>query len=194
MLSRSVVVADGSPAVRARLRTLLAAADGLELVGEAATGAEVTREVLRHRPDVLVIDLRLGVFTAPDTATLAFTEFAGDLSIVAAIRSGVRGHLLKSASGEQIVRAIRGVAAGAAVFDTAIADRVLALLTDRESLMAHYLTARQREVFDLLTTGLPDTTIARRLGLSPKTVRNHVSAILVKLDVRDRAEAIRAYA
>nr|WP_218952251.1 response regulator transcription factor [Amycolatopsis anabasis] len=198
----SVMLVDDHPVVRGGLRALLSSVGGIHVVAEATTGAEALREAVTHRPDVILMDLQLpdlnGIAvtrqvlkSAPGTAVLVLTMFEDDESVVAAMRAGARGYLLKGASQDDIVRAVHGVARGAAIFGQNIAHRVIGLLAEPQRLEAFpELTTREREVLDLIAAGLGNASIAQRLHLSPKTVSNHISAIFVKLRVADRAEAV----
>jgi DNA-binding NarL/FixJ family response regulator len=199
-----VVVADDHPVVRAGLRALFATADGLAVVAESATGRDAVREALLHRPDVLVTDLRPAcpdslavirdvVRSVAGVGVLVFTMVDDDRSLAAAIRAGARGYVIKSAPQEDVLRAIRGVAAGGAVFGSRIADRLADLVSGsagRPPVPFPELTAREREVLDLIAAGASNSAIARHLQLAPKTVGNHVSAIFAKLQVTGRAEVI----
>jgi DNA-binding NarL/FixJ family response regulator len=198
----TVVLADSQPAARSGLRTLLAAVDGIDVVAEAATGRDAIRETLLRRPTVLLLDLQLdepdGITAvthvrraAPDTAVLAVTTRRDDHTVLAAIRAGVHGYLHKEADRHSIVRAIHAVAAGEAIFDRTIADRVIELLINPPPRTPFPdLTPREREVLDLIAAGLPNPAIARRLHLARKTVSNNISAIVAKLQVRDRAQLV----
>jgi DNA-binding NarL/FixJ family response regulator len=200
----TVVLADSHPVIRSGLRAFLGPVDGIVVVAEAATGREAIRQSLSRLPSVLVVDLCLGDISgvtvisevlraAPDIGVLVFTTCTDSDSVCSAIRAGARGYLLKSAQQDEMARAIRGVAAGAAVFGPAIAGKVAELLptsTTRAEYPFPDLTAREREVLDLLAAGVRNAAIAGQLRLAPKTVSNHISAILAKLRVADRAEAI----
>ncbi|SDZ35821.1 DNA-binding response regulator, NarL/FixJ family, contains REC and HTH domains [Amycolatopsis xylanica] len=200
-MGATVVVADGHAGARDALRELLSSAEDITVVAEAGTSAAAERLLARHRPDVLLVDPRMcgpaGLSTLAKTAgaaaILVFTTLDDDGSVLAAIRAGARGYLGKNASGEQVVRVIRGLAAGQALFDAHVACRVTTLLCGDRRPPTHRLTTRQREIFDLVVLGIPDTAIARRLRLSPKTVRNHVSAILTQLNAASRAHAVEWY-
>jgi DNA-binding NarL/FixJ family response regulator len=192
-----VAVASGEPVVRMGLRVLC---EDFDVVAEAATAREAVREVLLHRPDVLVLDLPDGDVvlaelrrSAPDVAVLALTAALADDCLRAALRAGIRGHLHKDASREEIVRAVQGVAAGEMIFSRAAADRLLALVARPLAAVPEPfpgLTGREREVLNLVAAGLSNQLIARQLRLSPKTVSNHLSAIFTKLRTGSRAEAI----
>ncbi|SDX84144.1 DNA-binding response regulator, NarL/FixJ family, contains REC and HTH domains [Amycolatopsis xylanica] len=177
-------------------------ADGIRVVANAATHRETVELTRAHRPDVLLIDLHrpeLGGLTltreirnsAPATAILVVTTRQEAELVVAAMRAGAMGYLLEDATPDDIARAIRGVAAGAAVFGQAIANQVLSLLRAPKPLPPFpQLSSREHEVLELVAVGLGNTAIARRLDLAPKTVRNHVSSILAKLGAVDRARVI----
>jgi DNA-binding NarL/FixJ family response regulator len=198
----TVVLADDHPVVRSGLRALLSSVDGITVVAEATTGREAVDETVKHRPDVLLVDLQMpdlnGIAatrevlqSAPEVAVLVLTMFHDDESVVSAMRAGARGYILKGAGQEDIVRAVRGVAAGEAIFGQNVAHRVLDLLaTPRTAEPFPDLTVREREVLDLVAAGLGNAVIARQLHLAPKTVSNHISAIFAKLRVVDRAAAI----
>jgi DNA-binding NarL/FixJ family response regulator len=199
-----VLVADGQPVVRDGLRALFGSVEGISVVAEATGAADVLREVQLHRPDVLVLDLelpgpdRIAVCrqvqrSAPETRVLIFTRFAEASSVAAAMRAGARGYLLKRAGGADVLRAVRSVAAGEVIFGAEVADSVTELFfgpSSRSRAPFPELTARERQVLELIASGLPNSAIARRLDLATKTVSNHISAVLAKLRVADRAAAI----
>jgi DNA-binding NarL/FixJ family response regulator len=141
-------------------------------------GIEATRRIVNDHPVIKV---------------LVLTLFEDDDSVFLALRAGARGYVLKDADDEDVLRAIRAVGRGEAIFSPAIATRVLAYFAaprPRELQVFPTLTDREREILNLIAHGLPNPAIARELGLSPKTVGNHVSNIFGKLQVADRAEAI----
>jgi len=198
-----VVLADDHPVVRDGLSALLSSVPGIEVVGVAATGREAVRAAVLDRPDVLVLDLQMpdldGVGaareirrSAPSVAVLMLTMFDDDDSVFAAMRAGARGYLLKGASQQEIIRAIHAVAAGEAIFGPGVARRVLEQLSGPTTPDEPFpeLTRRERQVLELLVTGLSSTTIGQQLGLATKTVANHTSAVFAKLQVHDRADAI----
>jgi len=197
-----VAIADDHAVVREGLRSLLAAVPGLELVSSVGTAREATRAAVTERPDVLVLDINMpdgsGIDVAgelarvaPDVHILMLTMFDDDDSVFAAMRAGAMGYVLKGADPEDIVRAIHAVAAGNAILGPGVASRTLAYMSARRDEPAFpTLTAREREVLDLIATGLGNAGIAARLGVSPNTVGNHVTSIFSKLHVASRAEAI----
>ncbi len=154
--------------------------------------------------DVVLMDLHLGddsgiettralVRARPGLAVLVITMDEDDESVVAAMRAGARGYLLKSASPAEVERGIRAVANGEAILGPSVAGRAMATLTSgRTAVRVPFpeLSDREREVLDLVARGFDNATIARRMVLSPKTVRNHVSNVLTKLAIPDRAAAI----
>lgn len=199
-----VVLADDHPVVRDGLSALLSSVPGIEVVGTAATGREAVRAAVTQRPDVLVLDVQMpeldGVAaareiarTAPAVAVLMLTMFDDDDSVFAAMRAGARGYVLKGATQGEIVRAIHAVAAGEAIFGPGVARRVLGQLAGTAVPADPFpeLTPRERQVLELLAGGLSSSAIGDRLGLAPKTVTNHASAVFAKLQVSGRAEAVQ---
>ena len=199
-----VVIADDHPLVRSGLRTILAAAAGIDVVGEASTGAEAIEVARALTPDVIVMDLQMPdtdgieatrqiVAANPRIAVLVLTMFEDDTSVFSAMRAGALGYLLKGAEQEEIVRAIHAAAHGGAIFGPAIAHRLIDFFTRPQTSTAPAfpeLTDREREVLELIAAGQPNGAISRALFISPKTVANHVSNIFAKLQVADRSEAI----
>jgi DNA-binding NarL/FixJ family response regulator len=199
-----VLIVDDHPIFRDGLAGLLATVPEVEVVGTAATAEEALTALQATQPDVVLMDINLpgasGVEAtrqasqvAPSTAVLMVTMVDDD-SVVAALAAGARGYVLKGASGEEITAALRTVAAGGAVFGAGVASRLLARIPMRPAgpaRPAHHeeLTAREREVLDLLAEGANNRQIARSLGVSLKTVQNHVSRILDKLQAADRTQA-----
>lgn len=204
-MSLRVLIADDHPVFRAGLRAMLEVEDGVEVVGEAGTGAEVLSLVDNLRPDLVLMDLNMpeldGVGATrrlthdhPDVRILVLTMFDDDDSVFAAMRAGARGYLLKDSDSPEVLRALAAVGSGEAIFGPTIAERVLAFLTRPLSAYDQQLfpelTAREREILDLMAAGKPNGDIARQLFISPKTVRNNISSIFAKLQVADRAQAI----
>ncbi len=199
----SVLVVDDHPVVRSGLSGVLSTLAGFEVVGVAADGAEAVRETVLHRPDVVLMDLQMPGMdglaaireiarVAPTTRVCVLTMFDDDDSLFAAMRAGAQGYLLKGAEQEEIARAVRAIAAGEVIFGPGVAERVLHQINTpaaRASAPFPSLTARELEVLELLAAALPTSTIADRLQLAPKTVSNHVSNILTKLQVVDRTQA-----
>jgi len=200
-----VVVADDHPMFRYGLAAALAGAPEVEIVGEAADGQELLAVVEQNHPDVVLTDLAmpgLGGTAAtrqllarhPQLGVLVVTMHEDDENLFGALRAGARGYLLKGADRDDIVRAILNVARGEAVYGPAVARRIVDFFTraQREYAIQAFpeLTGRERDVLNLIATGHRNQEIARRLFLSEKTVRNHVSAILTKLQVPDRAAAV----
>jgi DNA-binding NarL/FixJ family response regulator len=198
-----VVLADDHPVVRAGLAALLGSLPDMQVVAVAADGRAAVKEVVLHRPHVAVLDLQMpgqdGFAAireigraAPEVAVLVLTMFDDDESVFAAMRAGARGYVIKGAEQDEIGRAVRAVASGEAIFGPGVAERVLRFFATPPKAADPFpeLTAREREILGLLAAGLPNTAIATRLGLSPKTVANHLSSIFTKLQVADRAQAI----
>ena len=200
-----VVIADDHPVFRDGLRALLATDEVIEVVGVAGTGAEAVALVEDTQPDVVVMDLHMPdldgvaatreiVHTSPHVAVLVLTMFDDDDSVFAAMRAGARGYLLKGANHADVVRAVQLVGAGGAMFGPAVAQRVIDFFSRprpaTSALVFPQLTDREHEVLELLAQGHPNSTIAVRLRIADKTVRNHVSNIFTKLAVADRAQAV----
>jgi DNA-binding NarL/FixJ family response regulator len=197
-----VLIADDHPVMRAGLAALLRSVDDMDVVAVVSDGRQAVDAVLSHRPDVALLDLQmpnldgLGALReitrlAPGTAPCVLTMFDDDDSLFAAMRAGARGYLLKGAEQEDIVRAVRAVHAGDAVFGPGVATRILRQLTEPVTTARAFpqLTPREYEALDLIAAGRPTAAIANRLGIAAKTVSNIVSSVLVKLQVSDRAQA-----
>jgi DNA-binding NarL/FixJ family response regulator len=200
-----VLIADDHPVVREGLSALLDSVPSITVVGVAGTGREAVQAAVRLRPQVLILDIQMPELSgiaaaaeiarvAPAVAVLMLTMFDDDDSVFAAMRAGARGYVLKGAQQDEIVRAIHAVAAGEAIFGPGIACRVLGLVNAPVAAGVPFpeLTARERQVLDLIASGARNAEIARRMSIAPKTVANHVSAIFAKLRVADRGEAIIA--
>jgi len=199
-----VLLADDHPVVRSGLRALLGTIEGIEVVGEAADGEAAVREAQLLRPDIVLMDVRMpgldGVeatrrirTAVPASAVLVLTMFEDDATVFTAMQAGARGYLLKGAEQDEIVGALRAVAAGQVIFGPGIASRVLEHFSSPPTPAADpfpELTAREREVLALLADGRRTSAIADELALSPKTVSNNLTSIFAKLEVSDRAAAI----
>jgi len=198
-----VLIADDHPLFCDGLATLLAGGPGTDLAGAATTGTEAVELARETKPDVVVMDLHMPgmngieatrriVAECPHAAVLVLTMFEDDGSVLSALRAGARGYLLKGASAEQIRCAIQAVAGGEIIFGGQLAARIVACFTNAAASPPPFsqLTGREHQVLELLAQGRANSAIATRLSLSPKTVRNHVSNILAKLQVTDRAQAI----
>ena len=199
-----LLVADDHPAFRRGLQFMLADADDISIEGEAATGAQAVELANQLAPDVILMDLRMpdldGIEATrrlsrnnPAPAIVVLTMFEDDGSVLAAMRAGARGYLLKGAEQDEIVRAIRAAAAGEAIFGPQIAQRVIDHFTHsaRSTTTAFpALTERERQVLELIAAGKGNASIAHELMINLKTVRNHVSNIFTKLQVSDRSAAI----
>jgi DNA-binding NarL/FixJ family response regulator len=200
-----VLIADDHPLFRDGIRTLLLAVVDMELVGEAENGDEVMALAGQLQPDVLLMDIQMPgingieatrriVHNSPHIAVLMLTMYDDDASVFSAMRAGARGYLLKGAKQDEIQRAVRAAANGEAIFSPAIAARLMAFFANvkqpKSSQLFPELSDREREILDLIAQGYRNPEIADTLVISPKTVRNHVSNILSKLQVADRAQVI----
>jgi DNA-binding NarL/FixJ family response regulator len=200
-----ILVVDDHASFRSGLRALLATASDLEVVGEADTGEAAVRAAGERQPDVILMDVDMPGFggveatrrivdAQPHIAIVVLTMLEDDETVFAAVRAGARGYLLKGAQRAEILRAVRAAASGEAIFGPGVARRLVdffarpAPIADPDAFPD--LTEREREILELVARGESNTRITELLVLSPKTVRNHVSNIFSKLQVRDRAEAI----
>jgi DNA-binding NarL/FixJ family response regulator len=198
----TVLIADDHPVFRSGLTALLATDGNVDVIGEADNGRMTIQLAEELQPDVVLMDLHMpevdGVTatrtiteSSPHVAVLVLTMFDDDDSVFAAMRAGARGYLLKGSNQAELVRAVHVIGAGGAVFGPAVAARVIDYFARRPPATAFpQLTDREHEVLDLLAEGLNNARISTRLRISDKTVRNHVSNILTKLAVSDRAQAI----
>ena len=205
----TVVIADDQRLVRQGLRLILESEPGIAVVAEAADGAEAVALVRQHSPAVALLDIRMPVLDGlraarlviekyPATRVLILTTFDADEYVYEALRAGASGFLLKDAPSDQLIVAVRSVAAGDALIDPVITRRLIS----RFALAARppgpgevpaalsALTARELDVLRLLTRGLSNQEIARELVVEENTVKTHVSRILTKLSLRDRVQAV----
>lgn len=200
-----LLLADDHAHFRAGLRALLLTEEDVEVVGEAATGEAAVVSAAALQPDVILMDVNMPglngidatrriVSSSPHMAVLVLSMFEDDDSVFAALQAGARGYLLKGAPKAEVVRSIRAVASGEAIFGPAIARRLMGYFASpRPTMPANAfpdLTDRERDILNLLAQHRNNAEIAQQLVLSEKTVRNYVSNICAKLQVVDRAEAI----
>lgn len=210
----TIVLADDQVLVRAGFRVILESEPGFRVVGEAADGAEAVAAVLTHRPDVVCLDVQMPnvdgleaarrIAALPDPpAVLVLTTFDHDDALFTALEAGASGFLLKNASPERLIDAVRTVAAGDALLAPDVTRRVISRATaapanDRgaatpdgaEALATAGLTERETEVLRLLARGLSNAEIAAELWVGEATVKTHVSNVLQKLGLRDRIQAV----
>jgi DNA-binding NarL/FixJ family response regulator len=200
-----VLIADDHQLFRDGLRALLQSAADTEVVGEASTGKEALDLAAENQPDVVLMDLQMPdmdgieatrhiVRTSPHINILMVTMFEDDQSVFDAMRAGARGYVLKGAKHEEMLRAIRAVAGGEAIFSPSIASRMMNFFAASRSAIPQEvfsdLTDREHEILTLIARGESNVEIAQALTISVKTVRNHVSNIFSKLQVADRAQAV----
>jgi DNA-binding NarL/FixJ family response regulator len=205
-----VILADDQRLVRESLGTLLGLLGGIELVATASDGEEALALAAEHRPQVVLMDLRMprldGIEATrrlrercPEVRVISLTTYADDESVLGALRAGARGYLTKDASGEEIRAAILSVAAGEAALDPAVQHHVVSALAGERapdggapagSELPDDLTPREAEVLALIAQGLSNTEIAERLVVSPTTVKSHINHLFAKAGLRDRAQAV----
>ena len=199
-----VVIADDQPMMRAGFKAVLEATGDIEVVGEAGDGEEAVQVATEHAPDVVLMDIRMPVMDGieatrrlPRQKVLILTTFGVDDYIIAALRAGASGFLLKDAPTAKVVEAVRAVAAGDAVLSPAVTRQLLdqvgrrlpAAVSQAPEGLAQ-LTEREREVLRMLAAGLTNAEIAGVLVVSEATVKSHVSNLLGKLGLRDRVQAV----
>jgi DNA-binding NarL/FixJ family response regulator len=203
-----VLIADDHTLFRDGLRALLASVDDIEVVGEASSGKEAQAKAVELQPDVILMDIQMPdlngieatrqiLQTSPHIGIIVLTMFQDDDSVFAVMRAGARGYVLKGADQEVLLRALRAVAKGESLFGPEIATRLMQFFANLKPTALPEvfpdLTARERDILSLIADGQTNAEIAERLVISLKTVRNHVSNILNKMQVADRAQAaIRA--
>jgi DNA-binding NarL/FixJ family response regulator len=201
----AVLLVDDQELVRSGLRRILRRKDGFVIVAECADGDEVPDAVTRHRPDVVVMDLRMRRVDGIEATrrlggtppVLALTTFNEDELLSGALRAGAAGFVLKDSSAEELIRAVQAVARGDSYLDPAVTSRVLSTYRkaaagalDKQGNNIAELTARELDVLTLIGKGLSNNEIADELFISGVTVKSHIGRIFVKLDLRDRAAAI----
>ncbi|WP_030993411.1 response regulator transcription factor [Streptomyces decoyicus] len=203
-----VLLADDQLLVRAGFKVLLDAQPDIEVVAEAADGQQALAAVREHRPDIVLMDIRMPVVDGlvatrritedprlPDVKVVMLTTFELDEYVFEAIRSGASGFLVKDTEPEELLRAVRAVVAGDALLSPGVTRRLIAEFAARSKEPAaadalSELTEREREVMALVGLGLSNEEIARRLVVSPLTAKTHVSRTMVKLGARDRAQLV----
>jgi len=201
-----VLLADDQALMRGGFRMILESADDIEVVGEAYDGADAVRRYAALRPDVVVMDVRMPVMDGieatrriaasdPDARILVLTMFDLDAHVYDALRAGASGFLLKDRPPEELVEAVRVVAAGDALLSPSVTRRLIAEFARRPEPPTppptlDELTEREREVLVLIARGLSNAEIAARLHLAETTVKTHVSRVLGKFGLRDRAQAV----
>jgi DNA-binding NarL/FixJ family response regulator len=199
-----VLIADDHPVFREGMRGRLDRVADIAVVGEAASGDEAVELAHKLEPHIILMDIKMpglnGIEATreiqranPQIGILVLTMFEDDDSVFAAMRAGAKGYLLKDSGGEGVVHAIRAVASGEAVFGPGVAERMIGFFSAPRSAPQRafpQLTEREEEVLSLVAQGKSNREIARQLFVSLKTVRNHVSNILLKLQVADRAQAV----
>jgi DNA-binding NarL/FixJ family response regulator len=199
-----VLIADDHPLFREGMRGRLDRVADVAVVGEATSGDEAVELAQKLEPDVILMDIKMpglnGIEATreiqranPQIGILVLTMFEDDDSVFAAMRAGAKGYLLKDSGGEGVVHAIRAVASGEAVFGPGVAERMIGFFSAPRAAPKRAfpeLTEREEEVLSLVAQGKSNREIARQLFVSLKTVRNHVSNILLKLQVADRAQAV----
>jgi DNA-binding NarL/FixJ family response regulator len=194
----TVLLADDHGVIRDGLGRLIAALDDVQLVGVAADGSEAVTRCRELGPDVVVMDLEMPVLDGieatrrivvehPGTAVLVLTSFSDRARILGALEAGASGYLLKDASSDEVAAGIRAAARGESPLDPRAARTILTARSEPDPLAG--LSEREREVLELLVEGLPNKLIARRLQISEKTVKSHLTRIFREIDVTDRTQA-----
>jgi DNA-binding NarL/FixJ family response regulator len=200
-MSITILIVDDHPVFRFGLRTLIEAEPDLVIIGEAASGQEALALAMQRPADLVLMDIKLPDMNGLEvtrrlraqqaTARILVVSMLDDSTVFQALKAGAYGYILKGASGEEMLRAIRAAASGEAIFSPTIAQRIVQHFSAAQpGVVFPELSERERDILTLLAQGLTNSAIAERLGLSAKTVRNRVSDIFAKLQVSDRAEAI----
>ncbi len=199
-----ILICDDQALIRDGLELLLKLEKDVEVVAHAQDGAEAVEQVARHQPDLVLMDLKMpgmnGIEATrqicthyPAVKVLALTTYDDDEWVFDAIRAGAAGYLLKDTPREEVIKAVRGTVEGKSFVDPVVARKLLGQVAGQQTqpatLLTSKLTGREVDVLSLLARGLTNADIAARLHLSEGTIRNHVSAIIAKLDVADRTQA-----
>lgn len=200
-----LLIADDHPLFRDGLKASLGSLPGCIVVGEAGDGAEAVRMALSLRPDVVLMDIGLPVLDGiaatrqivneqPGIRVLVVTMHEDDASVVAAVRAGARGYIVKGSTSDDVLRAVSAVAGGEVLVGAAVAEQLVSALSAAARPLTHGdltgLTERETETLRLIGRGLRNSQIAARMHVTPKTVRNYVTRIFAKLAVTSRAEAV----
>lgn len=197
------LVVDDQTLFRTGLTSLLSEDERVEVVGQAVDGADALKQAAKVKPDVVLMDIRMPnmdgieatrqiIESVPGTKVLVLTTFETDSQVIQALKAGASGYVLKDSSAAAIVSSIVAVMAGEKVMASAVANRVLEMLTGSTTPKEFYdgLTNREIEILKLLANGMANKQIAYRLKISEKTVRNHVSNTYEKLGIYDRSQAV----
>ncbi len=205
-----VLVVDDHALVRHGFRAILAGEDDIEVIDEACDGREAVSIARRHRPDVVLMDVRMPIMDGieatrlitedpllPDTRVIVLTTFDMDEYVFGALRAGASGFLLKGAEPSQLIDAVRTIADGAALLEPTVTRRLIEAFTSgvpdadpAATALPDDLTPRETEILALIAAGSTNAEIAERLVISPLTVKSHVSRILTKMDARDRTQLV----
>jgi DNA-binding NarL/FixJ family response regulator len=198
-----VLIADDQTLFRSGLARLLDSDDRVQVVGEATDGLDAVKLAAALKPDVVLMDIKMPnldgieatrriVTENPETKVLMLTTFEADNHVIQALKAGASGYVLKDSTASAIVSSVVAVVAGERVMASAVANRVLEMLTGATTPKEFYdgLTAREVEILKMLATGMANKQIAYQLKISEKTVRNHVSNMYEKLNIYDRAQAV----
>jgi DNA-binding NarL/FixJ family response regulator len=198
-----VLIADDHPVFRSGLRAIVDSSHDMTTVAEAEDGAQAVELAAIHEPDLILMDLHMPVLggieatrrvlaRSPEVRVLVLTMIERDDAVMAAMRAGARGYLVKGSDRDEVLRGVRAVAAGDAIFSAGVADRLADLLAASPVAPRAFpdLTDREQQVLELLAHGLTNSEIASELRISLKTVRNNVSNIFTKLQVSGRAQAV----